>query len=662
MSKKKKPRAVAARKAKKAVAGAVKYSPGFHKSSKREAEPNSPSVATEFLNKLRPAGPWVLTAIMPDGPIETTTVRTPGEVDAFINANDGKRNLYYSVNPTRTALTKKAAKTDIAAIEFALADLDPADGEAPDAAKARYLRELESTFEPKPTAIVDSGNGIQCLWKLENRILLGEPIWIRDDNGRDVLAFSPEAHATIADVEGRIAAAMLRLGGKAGTQNIDRIMRLPGATNLPNKKKREAGRAPCSTKLISFNGAAYPLAAFPPTDAGADTNTYRQAEQKRDAVNIEALPVSERIKNLIRGIDDPEHEYPSRSERVMAVLVAMAAGGCTDEQMSGVMLDKTLPIGEHVREQSKLINYLQRQIRQARAKAGNPTAGETRIRARPEDVLKSAADLQKKTFEPLRWIVPKYLPEGTSILGGRPKIGKSWWVLDIAVGVATGGICLGEQCEQGDVLALMLEDSDRRIQRRLTKMLGAQAWPARLTYATGWPFLNDAGLDWIREWISKAAKPRLIIIDILQRIRERVRGSDRKSQYAADYDALITLQELGAEAQLSIVVCHHQRKQDADDLIDTLSGTLGLGGAVDAVLILGKDPQFENFLYGRGRDLEEFNVSVKQDEQRRWQVLGPKLRQPHRPSGRKSSQRWHMLAGRRTSQKYPRLSAANPPT
>jgi hypothetical protein len=78
-------------------------------------------------------------------------------------------------------------------------------------------------------------------------------------------------------------------------------------------------------------------------------------------------------------------------------------------------------------------------------------------------------------------------------------------------------------------------------------------------------------------------------------------------------------------------VLHHQRKLGAEDLIDTLSGTLGLGGAVDTVLILGKDPQYEKFLYGRGRDLEEFNISVKQDEQGRWQVLGPRAEEASSP-------------------------------
>jgi hypothetical protein len=581
------------------------------------------NTAAEFLQRLRPDGPWLLTAIVPNGSTETITAHTAKDVEKFVKKHDGRRNLYYSVNPTKKAMTKKAAKTDIARIEFLLSDLDPTDDETPEDAKTRYLSQVNGDFEPKPSAIVDSGNGIQLLWKLT------APIVIPDNE--------KEREAIIADVEARSAALMERLGGKPGTQNIDRILRLPGTTNLPNEKKIKAGRVACPTKLLSMNGTSYLLDAFPeahgpgsPDDGGH--HARQQEFEERVAVDVDALPLSDRIKNLIRGIDDAEHEYPSRSERVMAVLVAMASAACTDDQMVGVMLDKSLPIGEHIRDQPKLADYLRRQIKQARSKTGNVT-GEIKIKARLEDILKNAAELQTKTFEPLRWIVPQYLPEGTSILGGRPKVGKSWLALDIAIGVATGGVCLGQQCGQGNVLALMLEDNDRRLQRRITKMLGAQleTWPAALTYATGWPHLNAGGLDWIREWIRKAAKPRLIIIDILERVRQRVASKDQKSQYSADYEALTALQELAAEAQLSILVSHHQRKMGAEDLIDTLSGTLGLGGAVDTVLILGKDPQYEKFLYGRGRDLEEFNVTVKQNEHCQWQVLGPRTEEASSP-------------------------------
>jgi hypothetical protein len=571
------------------------------------------SEAVAFLEKLRPP-PWVLVAIEPDGSATAITARNGDEVNLFVKRHEGKRNLYYSVNPIKTAMTKKPAKTDIAAIEYLLADLDPLGDETPDDAKARYLEQLNGNFEPKPTAIVDSGNGIQCLWKLDEPILL-------DAKAKDSI---------IADVEARSATLMLRLGARAGTQNIDRILRLPGTTNLPNAKKLKAGRVACPTKLLGFNGVSYSLDAFP-TGTPDHARQQDDKENRRAAVDVDALPVSDRIKNLIRGIDDPDYVYPSRSERVMAVLVAMVSTRCINEQMRDVMFDKSLPIGEHVREQPKPVEYLARQIRQACAKAGS-AVGEIKIKVRVEDIVKSAADLQTKTFEPLLWIVPKFLPEGISVLGGRPKIGKSWWALDTAVGVASGGICLGEQCEQGDVLALMLEDSDRRLQRRLTTMLGAQLdqWPARLTYATSWPRLNEGGLDWMREWISKVAKPRLIIIDILERARQRVTNKEQRSQYSADYDALVMLQELAAEAMLSILVLHHQRKLGANDLIDTLSGTLGLGGAVDSVLILGKD-QYGKFLYGRGRDLEEFNVSIRQDDHSRWQVLGPRLEEQASP-------------------------------
>src|SRR5262249_17901799 len=141
----------------------------------------------------------------------------------------------------RRAMSKKAEKTDIEAIEYILSDCDPKEGETSEAAKARYLKALES-FEPKPTAAIDSGNGVQLLSRLEKRIELGEPIATKDEKGQPDLVFSPEDQAKIADAEARAATMMRRLGAKPGTQNIDRILRLPGTINLPNAKKRKEGR------------------------------------------------------------------------------------------------------------------------------------------------------------------------------------------------------------------------------------------------------------------------------------------------------------------------------------------------------------------------------------------------------------------------------------
>ncbi len=55
----------------------------------------------------------------------------------------------------------------------------------------------------------------------------------------------------------------------------------------------------------------------------------------------------------------------------------------------------------------------------------------------------SASALMTKQFDPIRWIVPGYLPEGLTVLAGAPKLGKSWLALAWMVSVASGGITMG---------------------------------------------------------------------------------------------------------------------------------------------------------------------------------------------------------------------------
>ena len=264
--------------------------------------------AMKFLQLLRPAGPWVLTAIDPDnGKITTTTVDTADQVMAFVRQHNGTRNLYYSVNPTRTRLDSKAAKTDIAAVEYGLGDFDPLPGESSEGAKARYLKQLKS-FEPRATALVDSGNGIQGLWCIE-RIELAEPT----KNAFGDLAFSPEDQAKIADVEARIKAIMLRLGSVAGTQNIDRILRLPGTINLPGVAKRAFGRVTCKAKLLWFDDtdAAYPLSAFPKAEL---------ALKDEAAGNVTAIDWTEvsRHAGWLKGASDLPADFNTKGKIIVA--------------------------------------------------------------------------------------------------------------------------------------------------------------------------------------------------------------------------------------------------------------------------------------------------------------------------------------------------------
>ena len=238
-------------------------------------------------------------------------------------------------------------------------------------------------------------------------------------------------------------------------------------------------------------------------------------------------------------------------------------------------------------------------------------------------VIRTAASLRDKVFEPLKYIVPGYLVEGATIFAGAPKIGKSWLMLDVGLAVSRGGECLGGiKCEEGDVLYLAYEDNERRLQSRTTKLIGyAKEWPERFDYATEWPRAHAGGLEHIRNWIASKNKPRLIVIDVLARFRSpRQRHQD---PYEADYAAISELQTITSKTGIAIVIVHHARKSPAEvDPFERISGTTGQTGGADTGLVLDRDGQGVT-LYGRGRDIEEFEVAAEFVDRCRWRVLGP---------------------------------------
>lgn len=172
-----------------------------------------------------------------------------------------RSNVYFTVNPVRGTIAKKPKKTDIAAIEFVHGDLDPRDDETPEAAKARYLAAIRAPENGIPAStLINSGNGIQTLTRLAEPVVLGEPLIMPD--GRPV--FSPDDTMKIAEVEALSACVMLAVGATTdGTQNIDRLLRLPGTINYPNAAKLEKGRSIELSGLIELAGSVSVLTDFP---------------------------------------------------------------------------------------------------------------------------------------------------------------------------------------------------------------------------------------------------------------------------------------------------------------------------------------------------------------------------------------------------------------
>jgi hypothetical protein len=216
----------------------------------------------------------------------------------------------------------------------------------------------------------------------------------------------------------------------------------------------------------------------------------------------------------------------------------------------------------------------------------------------------TAAELMGMEFEPTRWVVPDVLPEGLTLLAGKPKKGKSWMALGICEAVAVGGVAFGtKKVDQGDTLYLALEDHRKRLKKRLQKVLDGRPAPERMHLHTEWPRLDEGGAEQLDEWLTEHPDARLVVIDTLAKIRRPVSGAN---VYAEDYGALEALLPLAAKHGVAIVVVHHLRKAGAFDPMDEISSSTGLTGGVDGFLILRRTPGSKGpTLFVDGRDIEE---------------------------------------------------------
>ena len=190
----------------------------------------------------------------------------------------------------------------------------------------------------------------------------------------------------------------------------------------------------------------------------------------------------------------------------------------------------------------------------------------------------SMTELYDTVYPPRRPIVNDLLYSGTYLFVGAPKVGKSFFMGQLAYHVAMGLPLWEYEVHQGTVLYLALEDDYARLQRRLFRMFGVEE-TNNLYFATQAKSVSE-GLDQQLEgFIREHPDVRLIIIDTLQKVREI--GGDRYS-YASDYEIVTKLKSFSDRYGICLLVVHHTRKMEAEDSFDMISGTNGLLGAADA--------------------------------------------------------------------------------
>lgn len=241
-------------------------------------------------------------------------------------ANANGFNIYWTVNTVRPGLNKKPSKTDIRSARFVHVDIDPpkTGGAFDKPAIAAAMTEIAAP----PSFIIDSGGGLQAFWRLDDEF------------------------QNLASIEG-INTQVRDYFEADACQNIDRLMRVPGSVNWPDKKKLARGRtAVTAAIMVADDGTVYSpeelASAFPPARHPVTPERAVNLPNGYEPVSIEDFGLSSLDPIRIAVMQPPGQD---RSGDGVAAARLMANAGYTDSQIIGVLLNPSHSVSSHFLDQ-----------------------------------------------------------------------------------------------------------------------------------------------------------------------------------------------------------------------------------------------------------------------------------------------------------------------
>ena len=231
---------------------------------------------------------------------------------------------------------------------------------------------------------------------------------------------------------------------------------------------------------------------------------------------------------------------------------------------------------------------------------------------RPLEVF-NCEELASRCYARKEFLVNGLITTGLTVLAGAPKVGKSWFVLQLCMQIAKGEPFLGLPTKKAGVLYIALEDDERRLQRRMFTM--TDELPANCYMTTRCSRISDDEQfeKELAQFYLAHKDVKLIVIDTFQMVREK----GRDMSYANDYSEVSTLKNAADFMDVAILLVHHTRKQGDSDYMNEISGTNGIAGSADTLMVLKKEKRNsrEANLSYTGRDIEDREMTLRMDRE-----------------------------------------------
>ena len=246
-------------------------------------------------------------------------------------------------------------------------------------------------------------------------------------------------------------------------------------------------------------------------------------------------------------------------------------------------------------------------------------------------------DIMQTEYPEVRMLVEKLIQQGVvTILAGKAKAGKSFWLLAAAIAIAEACqnafaskdaegniIYAGLRCEQSRVLYMALEDTERRIKNRVKKMRGELLpIPEFIDVATEAPRLDEGVIEQLDLYLDEHPDCKLIIIDTLTSVLP-IPGKNGGG-YLEDRLNMQGLRDLAHRRDVAILPVLHCRKADGADVFDTIQTTMGTqAGAENLIVLQRRRGEDRAILHATGNDLEGDALAMKWNAATcTWSILG----------------------------------------
>lgn len=193
--------------------------------------------------------------------------------------------------------------------------------------------------------------------------------------------------------------------------------------------------------------------------------------------------------------------------------------------------------------------------------------------------------LMETQYTPITWIVQDILPSGLAMLAGKPKHGKSFLCLDLAIHVALGQSFWGYATHHGEALYLSLEDDARIVKKNRMQLSGLCSIP-NLYYGFEFPKGNDA-IQRLQQLIHDNPNLKLIIIDIIGCVIPYMSG-DQSNKYDFISNSLEQFKMILKDTGVCLLFTHHTSKKDYALSQDKVLGSTAYQAKVDTFMVLEK--------------------------------------------------------------------------